>query len=323
MEEIDSLRQQLAAAEFLVTSLRSQLARAEAHYHHYHSGRVIISRSDTDVATTQAHAEQQCTHQSDSHVPTPRTQDDIIQERAFPTEEIESRTAPQPYPQGHIRRDPPDKRQAGISADEQHEASGDDVEEIAAEPAETIEPAEYPIPEGMTLPNVSVKTIFPDLGTVKAAIEAYALAQGWTPATKKRDRLRICMGCRTAPNCTFHVRAETCVEGARISASKMAHTCQTAIAGGDVPKRHHVASLRFLRQEVPKFMEITKATPTKDIQDAVLERFGTKISLAQCSKLRGRIREKKSSQQGCSNCGGHGHNKLTCPTAVRKSLGSV
>ncbi|KAF2764868.1 hypothetical protein EJ03DRAFT_13922 [Teratosphaeria nubilosa] len=322
MEQINSLRQQLAAAEFLVASLRSQLARAEAQYHHYHSGRG--TRSGTDVALTQAHS----TQQSDGHVRTQRPQDDIIQERAFPTEsnareQIELRRAPQPYPQGHIRRDQLDKRQAGILPDNQHEASGDDVEDDAAEPGETIEPAEYPIPDGLTLPNVSVQTIFPDLGTVKAAIEAYALAQGWTPATKKRDRLRICMGCRTAPNCTFHVRAETCVEGARISASKMAHTCQTAIAGGDVPKRHHVASLRFLRQEVPKFMEITKATPTKDIQDAVLARFGTKISLAQCSKLRGRIREKKSSQQGCSKCGGHGHNKLTCPTAVRKSLGSV
>jgi hypothetical protein len=312
MDEITSLRAQLSAAEFLVNSLRAQLLRAEEQYaatrqfHRHH-----IPRGSTEIHAIPGSAQQQA--RGDGDVTDQAARGDLEQQlqRAFEAE------TPR-HPPGHHDDQPYGGADDGYLPDATPNGNGDNTggAENSDSEEEAPEPAEYPIPEGMTLPDVSVKRIFPDLSAVKSAVEAYALCQGWTPATKKRDRLRICMGCRTTRTCPFHVRAETCAEGARISSSKLLHTCQNVVHGGGVQKRHHVASLRFLREEVPRFMEVTPATPTKDIQEAIYARFGTRVSIGQCAKLRGRVRTKKPATQGCSRCGVQGHNKLTCTTVL-------
>ncbi|GAB1743760.1 hypothetical protein NU219Hw_g681t1 [Hortaea werneckii] len=275
MDEIDSLRQQLAAAECLVENLRTKLRQAEDQY----------------AAAQQFH---------DQHLPQCHNPATALQQ-AKQASVVASETPPRAV-------DPRlDSKQLSLDERTPH-ADGDQPEDDDDSVPHSTEPLEFPLPEGPNLPSLEVKTVFPSLSAVKEAVEAYALAQGWTPHTKKRDRVRICMGCRAIKGCPYHVRAESCLEGARISSSKLAHTC-----GGNMNvKRHQTSRLTFLKEEVPKFMEITPQTPAKEIQEAVFQRFGTRISLAQCTKLKGRTRYKRPAFQGCGRCGEGGHNRLTC-----------
>ncbi|KAI6816228.1 hypothetical protein KC332_g9580 [Hortaea werneckii] len=253
MDEIDSLRQQLAAAESLVENLRTKLRQAEDQY-----------------AAAQ--------HFHDQHLPQCHNPATALQQASV----VASGTPPRA-----VDLDPRlGPNQLSTTDDRTPTADGEQPEDGDDSVPHSTEPFEFPLPEGTTLPSLEVKTFFPSLSAVKEAVEAYALAQGWTPHTKKRDRVRICMGCRAIKGCPYHVRAESCLEGARISSSKLAHTC-----GGNVNvKRHQTSRLTFLKEEVPKFMEITPQTPAKEIQDAIFQRFGTRISLAQCTKLKGRTR---------------------------------
>lgn len=314
MEEIDSLRQQLSAAEFLVNSLRGQLQRAEQQYaaaQQFHHHRMPSRGSSAAEATP-----------NDQDVAYVRDESRVSEHEGLERDlqsTLNHPETPFSHPQSEAQNDAGDQEgQAypGGAIDEYLRSAGQSMqvlEDAHVQPVQPVQPAEYPVPPGTALPDISVKRIFPDLSSVKGAVEAYALAQGWTAATKKRDRLRICMGCRSVPNCPFHVRAETCAEGARISACKLLHTCQAAVlGGGPTPKRQQISRLKFLREEVPKLIELTPTTPTKDIQEAVFLRFGTRISLAQCSKLKGPTRHKRPAAQGCSRCGVQGHNKQTC-----------
>jgi len=294
MEEINALRQQLAAAEFLVNSLRAQLQRAENQYataqqfHHHHIPR--LSSAQETRKTPRSGLESNLQDNLEGGFAEALNGDDYAPD-------VDRNLA------GHL-----DLELDGDAT--LNDAPGEQLDEEESEPPEPPEPGNFPIPEGVDLPVLEVKTVYPTLGNVKAAVEAYAVAQGWTPATKKRDHLRICMGCRTTKTCPYHIRAETCEEGARISASKLGHTCGgNAIA---MPKRQQTSRLRFLHEEVPKFMELTRETPTKGIQEAVFQRYGMKISIAQCTKLRGRKRYKRPAFQGCGRCGEAGHNRATC-----------
>ncbi|KAK6419673.1 hypothetical protein LTR81_007221 [Elasticomyces elasticus] len=281
MEEINSLRQQLSAAQFLVNTLHAQLQRAEDQY---------------------ALSQQYHTHQLPSNAASPQ-RGDTRDRDIDPRLQNDERTL------NDLLRDNPQRESVGHTGDLDDEDfnihdEGDDS------PTEHVDAAEYPVPDGISLPDFTVRTIFPSLADVKTAAEAHALAQGWTVATKKRDRTRIMLGCRKTADCHYHVRAEVCTNGARISAYKPTHTCINVPDA--VPKRHQVSSLRFLKEEVPKLMEFDPTTPSRDIQEAVFQRFGTRVPLGQCIKLKGRSRVKKAYVQGCSKCGVKGHNKLTC-----------
>ncbi|KAK5135474.1 hypothetical protein LTR08_005262 [Meristemomyces frigidus] len=297
MEEINALRQQLAAAHFLANSLTAQLQRAEEQYaaaqqfHHRHllgNGASVLERGENlDGGREGANLG---AAQGEDHGYLPD------------------------YEQSSTER--PNQSLAEVLRGDDTPDRDQNEDDATAEEHDTLE---YPDPEGTTLPTLEVKQTYPTLGDVKATVESYALAQGWTARTKKRDRLRVFMGCRSTKTCPYDVRAEMRAEGARITRVRLGHTCCTAIGSpGDPsmqpppPKRHHASRMRFLREEVPKLMELTSETPSKDIQEAVFQRFGTLIPIAQCTKLRGPSRRKKPALQGCKKCGITGHNRLTC-----------
>ena len=291
MDEINSLRQQLGAAQFLANSLRTQLQRAE-----------------------EAHAAAQ---------------------------PVQSRRAPRSLPQGGTLHNAPNgnidpelaRRQGTLSNDGTNSNAMETAhvghhgprqnsnragQETESDTPPVAESGEYPVPEGMTLPSLTLKTIYPSLADVKLAVEAHAMAQGWTVSVKKRDRLRILTGCRKTPLCTYHARAETCAAGARISAYNPIHTCLNAPIP-EVAKRQKISKLNFLREEVPKLMHIDQTTKPRNIQEMVFQHFGKRPTLAQCGKLKVPKRTKRPQVQTCSQCGVVGHNKLTC-TGVGNSI---
>lgn len=176
------------------------------------------------------------------------------------------------------------------------------------------EPIEYPLTHDLV--TLEVRQIWPGLSEIKAIVESHALAQGWTSTTKKRDRTRICMGCRSTPTCPYHLRAETCPEGARISSYKPGHTC---VGQEDVRKRKQVSYMRFLNHEIPRLMpDVNIDTPVSDIQDAIYREHGKKIAPSQVHKFKATLprvngrRAKRKGGQTCKRCHRPGHNIATC-----------
>ena len=296
MEEITALRQRLAAAESLVTSLRERLVRAEVQF------AAVPQPSERCGASSS---------RSSDRAATPGA---ISLSNLDPSLQQVLASAP---PLNNHRRHPREAALPG-SADETPAitAQSEDhiVPAVSPAPASHVgDTAEYPVPPDVALPSLTVKTAFPTLEAAKNAVLAHASVQGWTPATRERDRLRLLMGCRSTPDCPYHVRVETCAEGARISAYKSAHNCFGATNNASPPKRHHHSYLRFLKAEVPKLMELASTTSTREIQDVVYKHFGTRIRLSQCAKVRGPAgRPKRPFVFSCGKCGGSGHNRLTC-----------
>ncbi|KAK6391906.1 hypothetical protein LTR65_004030 [Meristemomyces frigidus] len=256
MDDINSLRQQLAAAQFLVNSLAAQLQRAEDQYtaaqqfHRHHVPRdITLAGLEIEQAGS---AQARRSSEQDRPVP---TLSGVLNEDAGQSSTYE-RISPVTSTQGHADGGDDDGTL-------EQQLGRDDVN------PEEAEPIYYAMPEGMTLPTLEVKHVYPSVSA-----------------------------------------KEKCVEGVRIATSKLGHTCSGSIHAP--PKRHHTSRLRFLREEVPKLMDLTRETSTKDIQEAVFLRFGTRISLAQCSKVKGPIRQRKPAFQGCGNCGEAGHNRQTC-----------
>jgi hypothetical protein len=287
MDEIASLRAQLSAAEFLCHTLRDKLIKAEEQYaaaQQYHNHRIP--------------ANPYVQHANAAHAPGTALEPSIrggvdgAAQYGSGNDDVASGASIN-QPTGH---------ETGEQIDENLVPAEDGGDEVV--------PAEYPVPTGTELPVLSVKTVYPSLGAVKDAVTVHALAQGWTVTTKKRDRIRIVMGCRQRVDCIYHLRAESCAGGARISSYKPAHTCHGA--DDSHVTRHPVSHLSFLRQEVPKLLVLDKGTTTEAIQEAVFQRFGTRISKAQCAKLKGPSRQKRFAVQACGHCGVVGHNKLTC-----------
>ena len=181
---------------------------------------------------------------------------------------------------------------------------------------------ESEIPSAFQLPAIDVGSIYPSLSDVKNAVTSHAISQGWTCGVNKRDKTRIVLRCRTGTDCPFHLRAEQYETGARICSLKAEHKCSFQPDQSHI-RRSHASSLKFLQQQLPKFMTVDGNTTVKDISDAIFQRFGTRVDLKQCRKLMVAPRRKRTPSVGkCSSCGGLGHNRMTCGKHVEQQIPS-
>jgi len=154
-----------------------------------------------------------------------------------------------------------------------------DVNDIADDPNARLEVDKHGVQ------TFTVGDGYNSLQDVKEAVQAAALANDWVIHVKKRDRMRIIIGCRSLKECPYHVRAEAYDDNsARISSVTPFHTCHGS-AGSSV-KRQPASSIRFLLQEVPKLLDVHKQTAVADIQDAVLKATGQKVAPQQCRRVR-------------------------------------
>jgi hypothetical protein len=269
-DQVKSLRQQVAAAEFLLHSLQAQLKEAEAKAVGQ-SSEASGSARRLSVANT-----------------TPVT-------GAGGNEGTN----------GNIHPDlADDGLDAGGGADDgENGTEGDDDA-----PGETINDSA----QVFQLPSLEVGITYPSLEDVKRAAIAHAISQGWTCGVDKRDRTRLLLKCRSDPSCPFHLRAEQYEDGARIASYKPDHSCNFQPDQSHV-SRSHATQLKFLREQLPTFMDVTENTTAQEISDAIFERFGTRVSLKQCRSLRTAPKRKRKPSIGtCSTCGAIGHNKKTC-----------
>ena len=284
-EKLKTLRQQVAAAEFLLRNLQQQLLEAEEQAAKQRSE----SRPDTHRNATSSHIR-------------PGGNNAARQGSRVPV------IAPDEEAQPHL--DAISNPHAGAG---DHEIDEDENEDAPGEADTDLAPE-------FQLPSIEVGAIYPSLEDVKKAVTAHAISQGWTCRVYKRDRTRLLMRCRTADDCPFHLRAELYVHGAKICAMKPEHNCNFKADQSHVI-RSHAANLKFLRQELPTFMTVTEKTTAKEISEAIFKRFGTRVSTKQCRHLKVTPKRKRTNTLGtCSTCGGTGHNRLTCGREVEQPL---
>lgn len=281
---INVLREQVAAARFLLNSLQSQLHEAEneAAARRIQSNN-IQQTNRNQIATTQELTGSALTNQHDGNPAVARSLHDHT-EYVGPSLEDQSNI----LDQGNL---------TFINDDEENDALGETI----LTQTSTFD-----------LPSLEIGHIYPSLESVKAAARAHAVTQGWTCGVQKRDKTRILLKCRSDISCPFFVRAEVCENGARIVSYRPKHSCTFQIDQSHIP-RGHAASLEYMRDQLPTFMEVTAETSAKEIGDAIFERFGTRVSVKQCQKLRsGPKRKRKPTMATCGRCGGVGHNVKTC-----------
>ena len=278
-EKLKILRQEVAAAEFLLRNLKAQLREAE----------------EQAVAT-----------QSVDNVRIPPLDPSLSVRPGVPGGNIDG--------PGSNSRGAPDEevRPQREATSTPHAASGDhEVEGNESEDAPGEEDADIIAPD-YQLPSIEVGAMYPNLEEVKKAVTAHAISQGWTCRVYKRDRTRLLLRCRTGADCPFHLRAEQYENGAKVCALKPDHNCNFQPDQSHVI-RAHATNLKFLRRELPSFMTVTEKTTAREISDAIYQRFGTHVSAKQCRHLKTTPKRKRTQTLGtCGICGGTGHNRLTC-----------
>lgn len=290
-EKLKVLRQEVAAAEFLLRNLKAQLREAEEQA-------VTAQRSDgrpdsrNNPSSSNGRARVPGSN-ADKHGPHPRGAPDgeIV---------LQHELSPPPHP--------------GAGGDD-HD---DDFEDDGIEDAPGEDDADTT--SDFQLPTIEIGALYPSLEEVKKAVTAHAISQGWTCRVYKRDRTRLLMRCRTGADCPFHLRAEQYMNGAKICALKAEHNCNFHPDQSHVI-RSHATNLKFLRQELPTFMAVTEKTTAKEISAAIFQRFGTRVSTKQCRHLKATPKRKRTHTIAtCSTCGGTGHNRLTCGREVEQPL---
>jgi hypothetical protein len=287
-EKLKTLRQQVAAAEFLLRNLQQQLLEAEEQAAKQRGE----SRPDSQRDATSSHIRPGVPSGNNLEGQGSRLSVTAAGEEAQPQPEAKSN--PHAGAGDH-----------GIVEDENEDAPGE---------------ADTEVPPAFQLPSIEVGAIYPSLEDIKKAVTAHAISQGWTSRVYKRDRTRLLMRCRTSDDCPFHLRAEQYTRGAKICALKPEHSCNFQADQGHVI-RSHAANLKFLRQELPTFMTVTDKTTAKEISEAIFNRFGTRVSTKQCRHLKVTPKRKRTITIGtCSTCGGAGHNRLTCGRDVEQAL---
>ena len=280
-EKLKILRQEVAAAEFLLRNLKQQLREAEEQAIGAQSldNNVRIPRPDPSLSSVRPGVPGGNT---DGPAPNPRAPD----EEARPHREATST----PH-----------------AASGDHEFEGDESDDAPGE-----EDADINNAADFQLPTIEVGAMYPNLEEVKKAVTAHAISQGWTSRVYKRDRTRLLMRCRTGADCPFHLRAEQYENGAKVCALKPDHNCSFQPDQSHVI-RAHATSLKFLRRELPTIMTVTEKTTAREISDAIFQRFGTRVSAKQCRHLKMTPKRKRTQTLGtCGICGGTGHNRLTC-----------
>ena len=275
-DQIALLRQQVSATEFLLKSLKTQLREAEE--------RAASSGEGTDGSSVDPSLE------ANRHGP------------AQLGSNVDGNQPSSGHHSHQIQYEVPGYIQAAVDEDdyetnEQHDTPEDDLTDSSA---------------AIELPSIELGTLYPTLERVKSAVFAHAISQGWTAGVYKRDRSRLLLRCRTSEDCPFHLRAEQYPDGAKICSPKTEHSCNFQPDQSHIP-RSHASSLKFLRGQLPSIMNIDANTTSKEISDAIFQRFGTRVSVKQCQHLKVGPKRKRAPSVGtCGRCGGVGHNRVTC-----------
>lgn len=275
-DQVKSLRQQVAAAEFLVRSLKTQLREAEER---------AASRQPVDGSNNRSQETNPSHHRA-----------------ADPSENIGGNRGNAEAAQnrdGGLEGETISSVLANLA---DGEGSDDDAPGEGANNCST----------GFHLPSIDVGTTYATLEDIKQAVVAHAVSQGWTCGVHKRDKTRLLLRCRTGTDCPFHLRAEQYAEAARICSLKREHNCNFQPDQSHVA-RSHISRMKFLREQLPTFMALNANTTASEISDAIFQRFGTRVSVKQCQNLRlGPKRRRAASMGTCSKCGAIGHNRITC-----------
>ncbi|KAL8767738.1 MAG: hypothetical protein Q9209_005824 [Squamulea sp. 1 TL-2023] len=176
------------------------------------------------------------------------------------------------------------------------------------------------------MPPITTDQTFSSLLEFKAALRDWAIERNFTPHILDSDSHRVRAGCRTSPNCPFRIRCNWNEKRrtARVTTCEDVHTCISSttetLAHQDI-KRAETGRLKFLLEVVPSLLDVTVATTTSAIIDAVERRYGQRIPLRQAQKVKralaGRI------HGPCRYCHRGGHSKRNCPMRKEREASGI
>lgn len=134
---------------------------------------------------------------------------------------------------------------------------------------------------------IEVGQTFSTLEDVRKAVRDLARSNNWDARVADSDKSRTIMKCCRTPGCTFHLRANynTARCEAEIVSLESEHTCY----GAPPVARSNVAKMEYLLEEVPKLVEVTTNTSTRDLCSIVFKNLGGEIKLQQAQKLKKRL----------------------------------
>lgn len=126
---------------------------------------------------------------------------------------------------------------------------------------------------------------FPDPLSLKAYVRNIAAREGWVVAIKKSDRVFQVIGCRSTPDCPYHIRTKQLQQGRwEVTVHKPRHTCQRGRKEGIA--RQPESYQTWLRENVPKHMNVNGDTPVGEIRALVKRVSGVEVPLASCQRLK-------------------------------------
>ncbi|KAL8667572.1 MAG: hypothetical protein Q9202_000427 [Teloschistes flavicans] len=175
------------------------------------------------------------------------------------------------------------------------------------------------------MPPITEEQTFHSLIDFKTALREWAIERNFTPHILDSDSHRVRAGCRSSPNCPFRIRCNWNEKRrlARVTTCEDVHTCissSDSVAHQNI-KRAETGRLKFLVDTVPKLIEVTTATTTSEIIDAVERRYGQRIPLRQSQKVKralaGRI------HGPCRYCRTEGHSKRNCPLRKEREAAGI
>lgn len=169
------------------------------------------------------------------------------------------------------------------------------------------------------MPPILIDQTFPSLVAFKDALRHWAIERNFTPHILDSDSHRVRAGCRSSQNCPFRIRCNWNDKRriAKVTTCEDVHNCISTstgtVAHQDI-KRAETGRLKFLVEAVPQLLEVTTATTTTSIIEAIEGRYGQRIPLRQAQKVK---RELAGRIHGpCRYCRTVGHSRRNCP--VRK-----
>lgn len=157
---------------------------------------------------------------------------------------------------------------------------------------------------------------FTSLVAFKKALQAWAIEDRFQPKILDSDSKRVRVGCRSGPDCPFRVRCNfnektgkakvTTLDGGHSNHIQQDPSQSVRIA------RPEAGKMKFLVNAVPRLVDVTGETSTKEIIEVVSRAYGQEIMLRQAQKVKAHLLRKRKHNK-CRRCGQEGHNKHNCP----------
>ncbi|KAI9732813.1 MAG: hypothetical protein M1834_003751 [Cirrosporium novae-zelandiae] len=135
------------------------------------------------------------------------------------------------------------------------------------------------------MPPIKEGDTFSSIQAFKDALIQWSIEADFVPLAKESRPKKVRYGCRASNDCPFVVNAtwRPSKQIAIVTRLQADHTC----TGSADVKKQPMSSLKWLTNHVPLLLPVVdEDTSTKEIQTKVHEKYGVKVDLRQCQRVK-------------------------------------